>query len=252
MNATGFGLRFGRFHALRVYSGAATLANQTLSRRRENVVALELARCMVKPERGLQMSTPAPRDRSGRWQMITAILGSITAAVGLVAAVLTLGLGGGGGAPAPSTAPEPSAVTPTTPMTPTSGQVPASSPVAYTTRNSDPGFTITVGDSFDLDVLPSGTPETGDRVADISMDAEGLAISPLAQVTFLGTAVEANYSTCHDANGYVAGDKTGTGMLPEGSFLCLKTSGKRFVAMRLIHVDSSSWTFDTVTYDPPK
>jgi hypothetical protein len=188
------------------------------------------------------------RQRLENHGSLVGIISTLAGVIGAVAGVLAIW---------PSENSDSPEASPTSTTLPTSSIVPPSSlqpspgdSPTYTTRNSASGYTIFIGDEIDLDTLPSG--DSGDGLSEMSMDNEGVYISPLAQVAVLGTAVEPDYATCHDASGYVAGDKTADQTIEEGTYLCLKTSGKRYAALRLIQIGSLSWTFDIVTYDSPE
>jgi hypothetical protein len=119
----------------------------------------------------------------------------------------------------------------------------------YSIRNSITGYTIYVGGEIDLDTLPPG--DSGDGLSELSMDNVTVYISHLAEYAVLGTSLEANYPNCRDAAGYIPGDQTADQLIDEGTYFCLRTSGHRYAALRLIQIGSLSWTFDIETYDPP-
>lgn len=62
--------------------------------------------------------------------------------------------------------------------------------------------------------------------------------------------VKADYTSCRERTGY-SPSSIDSGSLKPGTYLCVRTSEKRYSALRLIDINSSSATFDVVTYDPP-
>ena len=62
--------------------------------------------------------------------------------------------------------------------------------------------------------------------------------------------LKADYTSCRERTGYSSSSIDSRSLKP-GAYLCVKTDEKRYAALRLIDIDSSSATFDVVTYDPP-
>lgn len=211
------------------------------------------------------MWTPPPPDRTSRTVLTAEILGFLAAVIGLLTAVVTLGPDTADDTPSSSTAPAiSSSVPPASPTTaPSTGSSdpartsapPSRSPTkaednsAHTIRNSALGFTIYTGAEVDLDVLPSGA--SGDGLAELVEEGATMNINRLSQYAVLGTAVQANYENCRDAARYVPGDQATGQLIEEGTYFCIKTSGHRYAALRLISVSPLAWTFNIETYDPP-
>ena len=145
---------------------------------------------------------PPHQDRTAPWQVLTAIIACITAVIGLLVAFRTLGSEESAGRNEP-----PVGVlnyTPSAQTTSATSHSTGSTP-SFSERAADPGFILTAGGAVDLDVLPKGTPASGDGLADVAYGTDGMAANPLAQIVVLG-GVPADYPTCRSAT-FDAGDK---------------------------------------------
>jgi hypothetical protein len=110
---------------------------------------------------------------------------------------------------------------------------------------------LAVGGRASLD-SPSFDPQwqvTGSSGFDIEYDGSAIEVSTSDTALYLGDR-KVDYQTCRSTTGYSARSFKINSVTP-GSYICIKTSEKRYSALRIAQIDSSNVTFDIVTYDPP-
>lgn len=61
---------------------------------------------------------------------------------------------------------------------------------------------------------------------------------------------KSDYDTCRNTTGYREGSYE-IGQLAAGQYLCLKTTGNRYSALRITELSQARIVLDVVTYDPP-
>lgn len=88
---------------------------------------------------------------------------------------------------------------------------------------------------------------TGDQ-SDISYYSKALRVNSTARLLVLGST-KAAYASCN-TTGY-SDDSVDLTENPVGTYICVRTTGRRFAALRVISSTSSMLALDVVTFDPP-
>lgn len=123
-------------------------------------------------------------------------------------------------------------------------------PAGVNVRHSGQLF-IANGVGVDLDALQAD-PQwgTGDAYkADISYYGNSITLFSGVNTLILG-AKKADYNSCRDSTGYAAWRVADSALQP-GTYVCVKTNGGRYSALRITLVTPAWLKLDVVTYDPP-
>lgn len=121
-------------------------------------------------------------------------------------------------------------------------------PAGATVRHRGQIVLASSGSAINLDA-PESDPQWGGSGSDIDFNGSRLQLYSGTQTLILQD-VKADYTSCRERTGY-GYPVIDLGSLKPGAYLCMKTSDKRYSALRLADFNSSSATFDVVTYDPP-
>lgn len=119
------------------------------------------------------------------------------------------------------------------------------SPHAASVRHSGQ-LVLASGVTADLD-SPSSDPQWQTGSSDIRY-APGTII-PYARALYLDDT-KADYATCRNRTGY-SSRNIDTGTVAVGGYLCINTTDKRYVALKITQLSPAQIAFDVVTYDPP-
>jgi hypothetical protein len=74
-------------------------------------------------------------------------------------------------------------------------------------------------------------------------------INITAQAVYLGDT-KADYNSCRNKTGYTSND-IDISSVSVGKYMCVKTSEKRYAAMKILELTPNKVTFDVTVYDPP-
>jgi hypothetical protein len=193
----------------------------------------------------------------GPWTKVGALAGVVAAFIALVALFAASSGSGTDTNDGATTSPPPGTAAPNTPAPP-DGSGTDVGPTAET-RASERGtvrhqgiLTIATGGTqfHDLD-SPASDPQWQTGGSDITYSStrgEHTIFRTGGTFVLLGDEA-ADYDKCRNTTGYSRASRISD--LDPGAYLCWKTNGGRYVALRVIELSAESITLDVASYDPP-
>ncbi len=123
----------------------------------------------------------------------------------------------------------------------------AQSPQSVAVRHSGPVTLSLDGNQADLD-SPAADPQWQTGSQEIAYVSKNTLRFYTPVINLDGK--KSDYDTCRNTTGYRI-SSSDTGSLAVGNYFCVKTSDKRYSALKITGLNAQTLSFDIVTYDPP-